>query len=171
MKNSPAPNIVLLDVQLPGMDGISALSEIKKMSPETSAIILTAFDDSDKIFKAMCSGASGYLLKSGLKDEISYVIREVIDGGAPMTPTVAKKVLSQFSNIHTPTKSVKDYKLSDREIEVLRCMADGLIKKEIAHELHLSIHTINSHIRSIYAKLHVDTNTGAVAKSIREQII
>jgi len=165
------PDVILLDVQLPEMDGITALNFVKKINVDVKTIILTVFDDSDKIFRAVCAGASGYILKSGIRSEVGDVIEEVMNGGAPMTPSVAKKVLSLFSNLEQSNSKKADYQLSERELEVLRLMAEGLIKKEIADKLKLSTHTINTHIRNIYIKLHVDTNTGAVAKGIRENLV
>ena len=166
------PDVVLLDVQLPGMDGISALSELRKVYPSLCTVILTAFDDAEKIYQAVCSGASGYLLKSAQKAEIAQAIREAHLGGAPMTPSVSRKVLDRFA---TPAGGAaigcEDYELTEREKDILRLMAEGLIKKEIADALSISTHPVNTHIRSIYEKLHVNTNTGAVAKAIREDIV
>ena len=166
-----APDVILLDVQLPGNDGISSLPAIRSLAPDCKVMVLTAFDDSEKIYNAICAGASGYLLKSSGAAEIVRAIDEVLGGGAPMTPSVAVHVLEQFSQLQSPSKSSVDYRLTDREIEILRLMADGLIKKEIADQLDISLHTVNSHIRSIYDKLHVKTNTAAVAKAIREDIV
>ncbi len=165
------PDIILLDVQLPGMNGIEAMRQINKVSKNIKTVILTAFDEQDKIFEALCAGASGYLLKSGLKTEIGEILNEVTQGGAPMSPSVAKKVIQQFSNQNNKSNKNDQFDLTDRELLVLKLMADGKIKKEIAETMSLSIHTINSHIRNIYTKLHVDTNTGAVAKGIRENLI
>ena len=135
--------------------------------------IVTVFDDADKIFRAVCAGASGYVLKSAGIDRIGEAIRQVMDGGAPMTPEVAKKVLGAFSHIEPVLgrDSTEDYHLTDRERDILRLMADGLLKKEIADSLDISIHTVSSHMRHVYGKLHVSTNTGAVAKALREGII
>ncbi len=169
----PAPDVVLLDVQLPGIDGISALTHLRERSPNSRAVILTVFDDAEKIFKAVCAGASGYILKTARLEEIGEAIEQVADGGAPMTPKVAKRVLEVFraSGRRPSSVTADDYKLTDREQEILRLMADGLIKKEIADQLDISFHTVSTHMRSIYEKLHVNTNTGAVAKALREDLI
>lgn len=171
-KGEAKPTMVLLDVGLPGLNGIDALSRIRELAPETRSVILTVFDDDDKIFRAICAGASGYLLKSSRVEAIADAIFQVAEGGAPMTPTVARRVLDLFTKRDTRRPGGNDdYNLTDREQDILRLMADGLIKKEIADSLDISVHTVSTHIRSIYEKLHVNTNTGAVAKAIKEDLI
>jgi DNA-binding NarL/FixJ family response regulator len=165
------PDVILLDVQLPGIDGITALATFRALAPEARVLILTVFDDADKIFKAVCAGASGYILKSSSIDTIGRSIREVIAGGAPMTPAVARKVLDTFSRMKPSPHVPEDHDLTEREIDILRLMADGLGKKEIAEALEISIHTVSTHMRRVYGKLQVGTNTGAVAKALREGII
>ena len=165
------PDVILLDVQLPGTDGISALGRIKELAPEARVLILTVFDDADKIFRAVCAGASGYILKSSGMGEIGEAIRQVADGGAPMTPTVAKKVLDAFAKMEGQRGGQQDYGLTVREHEILELLAEGLLKKEIAERLGISVHTASTHLRNVYDKLHVNTNTGAVAKALREGII
>lgn len=166
-----APDVILLDVQLPGMDGITALATFKKMAPEARIIILTVFDDAPKIFRAVCAGASGYVLKSSGIDQIGEGIRQVMDGGAPMTPEVARKVLDAFSTMDSSAGDGTDYHLTPRECDILRLMADGLVKKEIGETLGISVHTVSTHMQRVYEKLHVSTNTGAVAKALRERLI
>ncbi len=171
LEKGGAPDVILLDIQLPGSDGISSLPLIRSRAPKSKILVLTAFDDSEKIYNAVCAGASGYLLKSAGADDIVQAIDEAISGGAPMTPSLAIRVLRQFSDLLSPSKLPEDYELSEREIGILRLMAEGFIKKEIAEQLSISQHTVNSHIRRIYDKLHVHTNTAAVAKAIREDIV
>lgn len=171
LQRQPAPDVVLLDVQLPGLDGIAALGKFKEVIPDTRVIILTVFDDADKIFRAVCAGASGYVLKAAGTDKIGESIRQVMRGGAPMTPEVAKKVLDAFAKSELLTGVKGDYGLTNREQEILRLLAEGLLKKEIADALNISVNTVSTHLRRVYDKLHVNTNTGAVAKALREGII
>jgi DNA-binding NarL/FixJ family response regulator len=161
------PDVVLVDVELPGLNGIEAVRRIKAMSPATRIIMLTVFDDHDKIFKAICAGASGYLLKTSPVEKIVESIRDVYAGGAPMTPRVAHSVLDMFSRLLVPQR---DYGLTAREQRILELMTEGLIKKEIADQLSLSYHTVDTHLRNIYAKLHVNTRSGAVAKALKERL-
>jgi DNA-binding NarL/FixJ family response regulator len=161
------PDVVLVDVELPGMDGIQAVQRMKAVSPSTRLIMLTVFDDHDKIFKAICAGASGYLLKTSPVEKIVESIRDVYAGGAPMTPRVARSVLEMFGRLLVPHR---DYGLTAREQKILELMTEGLIKKEIADQLSLSYHTVDTHLRNIYAKLHVNTRSGAVAKALKERL-
>ena len=171
LDNDLPPDVVLLDVQLPGMDGITALGTFRERAPGAKVIILTVFDDTEKIFQAVCAGASGYILKDSRIDQVGEAIQQVMDGGAPMTPEVAKKVLDAFSRIEPSLPPTEDYHLTPRECEILRLLADGLLKKEIADALDLSTSTVSGHLQRVYVKLHVSTNTGAVAKALREKII
>lgn len=175
LESGKKPNVILLDVQLPGMDGISALSHFKKMAPSVLCVILTVFDDADKIFRAVCAGASGYILKSSSANQIAEAITQVMDGGAPMTPEVARKVLDVFSanarEVGTEDVAENDYDVTPRQLDILRLMADGLVKKEIADALGISVNTVSTHMQRVYEKLHVTTNTGAVAKALREKLI
>ena len=171
LHDNPAPDVILLDVQLPGIDGIAALGKFKEVAPDTRVIILTVFDDAAKIFRAVCAGASGYVLKASGTDKIGDSIRQVMRGGAPMTPEVAKKVLDAFANSDLMPGTEGDYGLTAREQEILRLLAEGMLKKEMADALSISVNTVSTHLRRVYDKLHVNTNTGAVAKALREGII
>ena len=167
LANGALPDVALVDVELPGMNGIMAVRKMKSMSPATRIIMLTVFDDHEKIFKAVCAGASGYLLKTAPVETIVDSIREVYKGGAPMTPRVARSVLDMFSSLMAPQQ---DYGLTARERNILELMTQGLIKKEIADRLTISYHTVDTHLRNIYAKLHVHTRSGAVAKALKERL-
>jgi DNA-binding NarL/FixJ family response regulator len=136
--------------------------------PGTSLVILTVFEDDDKIFRAICAGASGYLLKTAPVRDIAAAIRDTLDGGSPMNSRVARRVLAMFSSF---APEQKNYGLTAREKEILQFMVAGHIKKEIADRMSLSVHTVNTHMRHIYEKLHVTTGTGAVAKALQERLL
>ena len=159
------PGVILLDVGLPGMSGIEAIPLLKACLPGTQVIVLTVFEDSEKVFRAICAGADGYLLKGSSFNAVREAFEELRRGGAPMNGRVAKLVLQTFAKV-VPAQS--DYGLTPREREVLERMVKGLTKKVIAGEINLSVHTVDFHLRSIYRKLQVHTRTGAVSKAIRE---
>lgn len=163
-----APEIVLLDIGLPGMNGVQCIPHLKKLCPDARIIILTIHDDDDNIFKAVCAGASGYLLKDAPPEDIIDSIELVLQGGAAMNTHIARRVLNLFQEMATPPG---DYDLTNREQEILRLLVDGLSKKQIAAKIHLSQHTVDSHIRNIYGKLEVHTRSGAVAKALKERLL
>jgi DNA-binding NarL/FixJ family response regulator len=162
------PKIILLDIGLPGMSGIEGIQLLKSSSPSAKIIMLTIQDDNDSIFKAICNGASGYLLKDSSSDKILNAVKEVLNGGAPMNSSIAFKVLEMFKNF-VPEK--KDYNLSFREVEILQLLVEGLPKKIIADKLSISYHTVDSHLRKIYEKLKVHSASSAVAKALKENLI
>jgi len=166
--NEIDPSIILLDIGLPGMNGIEAIPILKSISPSAKIIMLTIQDDNESIFQAICNGASGYLLKDSSSDKIINAVKEVLDGGAPMNSSIAFKVLEMFKNF-VPEK--KDYNLSSREIEILQLLVEGLPKKIIADRLSISYHTVDSHLRKIYEKLKVHSASSAVAKALKENLI
>lgn len=168
LQRGDAPEVILMDVGLPGMSGLEGIRAIKAVSPVTHVIMLTVFDDQEKIFQAICAGASGYLLKTMPEEHIAISIREVMNGGAVMTPRIAQKVLDMFTRLAAPKE---DYGLTLREREILDLMVQGLIKKEIADRLSLSYHTVDTHLRNIYSKLQVHTRTGAVSKALKEHLL
>ncbi len=168
LKKRVVPEILLMDIGLPGMDGIEGARRVKELWPSIDIIMLTSFDEDEKIFKAICAGATGYLVKSSTEEEIVESIQQVLDGGAPINPQIARRVLHLFSTLAAPRKN---YGLSDRELEILRLMVSGRTKKQIADQLFLSYHTIDSHARNIYAKLQVNTCSGAVGKALSEHIV
>ena len=164
----PAPGTVLVDVGLPGIDGIECIRRLKAHAPATQILVLTVFEDDEKIFRAVCAGASGYLLKSASMLEITEAVAEVRRGGSPLSPRVARRVLDMFSKL-APARN--DYGLGPREREVLELYVKGLTNKEVANKLSLSVHTIDSYNKSLYEKLHVNTRSGAVAKALKERLV
>lgn len=161
------PDIVLMDIGLPGISGIEGASRIRELSPTTRVLMLTVHDERQNIFDAICAGASGYLLKPTPPDEILRAIREVRQGAAPINAYIARKLLDAFRD----DAEAPDYGLTPREREILQCMVDGLLMKQIADSLHVSYHTIDTHIRNIYEKLHVRSRSMAVAKAVRERLV
>lgn len=165
LNKTAAPDIVLLDVGLPGMTGIEGIAPLKAAAPGVQILILTAFEDDDKIFRAVCAGASGYLLKTSTTAEIATAVAEVQNGGSPMTPRIARRVLGMFAKANPPKR---DYGLSPREQEILQSLVQGRTVKEAAADLGISFHTADEYIRSVYGKLEVHSRGGAVAKAIKE---
>lgn len=167
-RDAAPPDVVLLDVGLPGMDGITGIAHLKSRAPAASILILTVFEDDEKIFRAICSGASGYLLKAQPVASIVTAIADALAGGSPMSPRVATRVLAMFSKL-APTR--KDFGLTDRETTVLRCMASGMPRKSIPAAVNLNPHTTDFVIRAIYRKLHVNCATAAVSVAVREHLL
>jgi DNA-binding NarL/FixJ family response regulator len=162
------PKVILLDIGLPGMSGLEGIRRLKDLAPEARIIMLTAFDDHDRIFRAICAGASGYLLKTAPVARVTEAIRDVLAGGAPMSPQIASAVLKMFAHLAAPQPN--EYHLSPREKETLERMVQGITMKEIADKLGVSYHTVDTYIRNIYAKLHVQSRSGAVAKALKERL-
>ncbi len=164
------PNVVLMDIEMPGMNGIEAVKIIQKKFPQIQVLMQTVFQDDDTIFKAICAGASGYILKNTSPVQYTEAIKDVHAGGAPMTGFVARRVLELFSK-HIPQKLENNYQLSEREKGILQLLAQGKSYKQIAVALDLAFETIRSHMKRIYAKLHVSSNTEAVLKAINERLV
>lgn len=165
---APAPDTVLIDVGLPGIDGLEGIRQIKARVPAAQILVLTVFEEDEKIFQAVSAGASGYILKSASMAQIADAVAEVRRGGSPMTPRVARRVLEMFAKL-APTRN--DYRLGPRERAVLELLVQGLTNKEIAERLGLSIHTIDTYNRGVYEKLHVNTRSAAVAKALKERLV
>jgi len=163
------PDIVLMDIDLPGLSGIDAVPLVKATAPKAQVLMLTVFDDEDKIFRAIRNGASGYLLKHTPPSEIIAAIFDLYRGGSPMTASIARKVLLHFQ--HPPAAPSTDYHLSARELEIVRGLVAGYSYKLIADDLHISIDTVRSHIRSVYDKLQVNSKTEAILKAMREGLV
>jgi DNA-binding NarL/FixJ family response regulator len=162
------PDVMLFDLGLPGKDGLQMLREVKALLPEQRIIVLTSFDDRERVYRAICNGASGYLLKTSEPEDIVAGIRNVINGTAALSSEVAKMILEGFSKLG-PVEETEP--LTAREEEVLRAMVKGFIKKEIADQLDISQHTVDMHLRSVYRKLHVRTQTEAVSKALRKGLV
>lgn len=157
-----APEVVLTDVNLPGLSGIECVRRLKPLLPRTHFIMLTVYEDTDHIFDALAAGAIGYLLKRTLRDELLAALHEVLAGGSPMTSNIARKVVQSFQP--QPTRTPESDGLSPREQEVLDLLARGYLYKEIAEAIGISLPTVNTYIRRIYEKLHVRSRAQAVAR-------
>lgn len=162
------PDLLLLDLGLPRRDGLQVLTELRQILPELKVLILSSFDDRERVYRAICNGASGYLLKTSDPDEILAGIRDVIQGAAALSSTIATMILQGFSR-HGPVTQIEA--LTSREEDVLRLLVKGFIKKEIADQLTISQHTVDMHLRSVYRKLQVRSQTEAVSLALRQGIV
>jgi DNA-binding NarL/FixJ family response regulator len=167
---SSQPDVVLMDIEMPGLNGIEVTQHINDEFPEIKILIQTVFNDSEKIFHAMCAGASGYILKNDPPHKYLEAINEVYSGGAPISPAVAKKMLGFFSNKNVVLVSPgnTDYQLSEREKEILQLMVQGHNYKTIADISFISYETVRTHVKHIYKKLHVASRSEAVQKAIQQ---
>lgn len=167
------PDIVLMDIEMPGMTGIEAVKQIKKEFPQVQVLMQTVFEDDERVFDSICAGASGYILKNFLNTKLIDAIKELQYGGSPMSPSIARKVLNKMQEIpqHVKPEEAPDYNLTPREKEVLGCIVEGLAYKMIADKLTISYETVRSHVKKIYEKLHVASLTEAVSKAMKERIV
>ncbi len=163
------PDVVLSDIGLPGMDGIEGARILKERYPNLLLLMLTVYDDDERIFDAMCAGASGYLLKKTPPARLIESLREAVQGGAPMSPEVARRVITLFREIRPPERA--DYELTPHETRVLKLFVEGHNYKTAAAELGVSVNTVNFHVRSIYEKLQVHTRSEAVAKALLNRLV
>lgn len=168
LESGGLPDLVLMDIGLPGLDGIEGVRRVKALAPTLPVVMLTVHQDNDRIFAAVCAGASGYLLKSSPRETVVDGIRQVLAGGGAMDAQIARRVLEMFARLAAPQA---DYGLSEREREILQLLVDGHTKAAIAERLFLSPHTVDGHVRNVYAKLHVHNRSGAVAKALRERLV
>lgn len=167
LENEDGPDMVLMDLGLPGMSGVDGIKRLKAIAPDITVVVLTVFSDKAKVLQSLDAGAAGYLLKTAMPDEIVRGLQQVFMGGAALSPAVAKLVLEE---VRKPNPS-EAFDLSAREIEVLEQLAEGLSVKQIAAELHIARSTVAGHLEKIYSKLQVQSQSGAVAKALRAGII
>jgi len=163
------PDVLLVDIGLPGMSGIEGIRRLKNQHPELAMLMLTVYDDDRRIFDALCAGACGYLLKNTPPARLLECLKEAVGGGAPMSPEVARRVVALFREIRPPERA--DYALTPHEVRILTLLVEGHNYKTAADELGVSVNTIRFHMRSIYEKLQVHSKSQAVSKALRNRII
>ncbi|MBC8767801.1 response regulator transcription factor [Arenibacter sp. BSSL-BM3] len=164
-----SPDVVLMDINMPGTDGLEGLKKIREVDAEVKVLMLTVFDDNKNVFEALRNGANGYLLKKTPPAKLLEYIQDATLGGAPMTSSIATQVLKMFQVI--PQTKNQDYCLSERETQVLQLLVDGYSYKMISSELFIAIDTVRSHIKKIYEKLHVNSKSEAVAKAFKDRLL
>ena len=162
------PDVVLMDIELPGINGIEATEQLKKKHPHVQIVILSVFEDDENVFQAICAGACGYVAKPVMPAQVTDMVEQAFGGASPMSPHIARKVLEMFKHYLPPPKA--DYNLTERELEVLDYLTRGYDNKMIAEKLFLSTYTVRAHIRNIYDKLHVHSKSQAVAKALKERV-
>jgi len=165
------PDVVLMDIALPGISGIEGVKIAMEKKQDLSVLMLTIYEDSDKVFDALCAGACGYLVKNTPPSRLLEAIKEVSEGGSPMSSRIARQVINTFKKDNISAKEKSGYNLSTREKEVLNLLAEGSNYQGIANDLFISLDTVRHHIRNIYKKLHVHSRSEAVAKAIRKKLI
>ena len=164
------PDVIVMDIEMPGISGIEGVKLVKENYPEIKVLMETIFEDDAKIFDSICAGAEGYILKNTAPVEILNAIKEIYEGGSPMTPTIANRVLKMVKT-QRASDSRNLFNLTDREKEILSCLVEGMSYKLIADECTISIDTVNVHIKNIYKKLQVHSKSEAVAKAIKGKIV
>lgn len=163
------PDVVISDLGLPGMSGTEGIRILRERYPSMPILALTVYDDDDDVFDALCAGAVGYLLKNTPPARLLECLREVVEGGAPMSPEVARRVIEVFREFRPPKRA--DYHLTSQELELLKLLVEGHVYKTAAHELGITTNTVSFHLRNVYAKLQVHSKAEAVAKALRERLV
>ena len=163
------PDVVLVDIGLPGMSGIDGIRLLRQRYADLLLVVLTVYDDDDRIFEALCAGATGYLLKKTAPARLLESLKELEAGGSPVSPEVARRVISLFRSVRPPQRA--DYHLTPHETRLLKLLVQGHTYKTAAAELHSSVHTVSFHMRNIYAKLHVHSKSEAVVKALRDRLV
>lgn len=164
------PDVVLMDIEMPGINGIEAVKMIKENFPQVKILMETVFEDDEKVFQSICNGAEGYILKHTPPTQILSAITEIYEGGAPMTPSIASRVLAMFKK-QSATQIPESFDLTKRESEILKLLMEGMSNKRIADLCFISTETVRVHIKSIYSKLQVHSKSEAVAKAIKGKIV
>ena len=164
-----SPGLILTDLGLPGMSGVEGIERLRAMLPETPILALTIYDNDEQIFNALCNGANGYLLKNTPPARLLEALREAVEGGSPMSPTIAARVVRLFREFRPPETA--NYHLTAQETELLKLLVEGHYKKTAAQALGISFHTVSFHLKNIYTKLQVHSKTEAVAKALREKLV
>lgn len=163
-------DVILMDIGLPGMNGIEAIKKAREINPDLNFLMLTVYEESEMVFQALCAGACGYLVKKTPPTRLLEAIKDIYEGGSPMSSQIARQVIIEFQK-EKNLVSIDNYSLSNREKEVLNHLSNGKSYQEIGDQLYISVDTVRHHIRNIYKKLHVHSQSEAVAKAIRKKII
>ncbi len=169
LSETDAPDVLLLDIGLPGMSGIQGLAPLRQRYPQTAIVILTVYEDNERVFEALCAGATGYLLKNTPPAKLLDSLRDAKNGGSPMSPEIARRVIELFRKFRPPAKA--QYNLTPHEMKLLKLLVEGHSYKTAAAELGVTLHTIAFHIQNIYVKLQVHSKSEAVARALRENLL
>ena len=166
---APPPDVMLVDLGLPGMSGIEGIAALRRRCPQTALVVLTVYEDNDRVFQALCAGATGYLLKNTPPAKLLESIREAVSGGSPMSPEIARLVVELFRKFHPPERA--QYNLTPHELRLLKLLVEGHSYKTAAAELGVTVNTIAFHIQNIYGKLQVHSKSEAVARALNENLL
>ena len=166
---NPSPHVILTDIGLPGISGIQGIPELRHLHPAATLVVLTVYEDNERVFEALCAGATGYLLKNTQPARLLEGLRDAVNGGAPMSPEIARQVVSLFRRFRPPERA--QYDLTPHELRLLRLLVEGHSYKTAAGELQVSVNTVAFHVKSIYTKLQVHSKSEAVARALRENLL